>query len=249
MLRGSDSSQDNFIYYLNPDDDTITAFQFAAEYKLAALTPITFQDEVALIDIVSVNNVIYILKYYSLTQKYMVEAFVEDYPATYIKFDSIQSANMAASGIVSGLERLEGYTVQVIYQNQDFGQYLVNAGSITVHNPDAIVDTVFVGLLYDLSFRSMYLFVDSAASSLMKNQSRIYVDYYNSIDFSINGNLVPYQNFADIQAGLPLQPQTDTAIVSPVTGWNRFETISITQTSPFDVQILALGYQIEYAVI
>lgn len=249
LLRGSDSSQDNFIYFLNPDDDTITAFQFAAEYKLAALTPITFQSDVQLIDIVSVDNVIYILKYYNLTNKYYVEAFVEAYPATYVKFDSVEQASMASSGLITGLDRFNGYTIQVVYQNQDFGQYLVSAGQVTVDNPDEIADTVFVGLLYEVDFESMYLFAGSAASPLKKNQSRIYVDYYQSLDFEINGKLVPYQNFEDIQAGLPLQPQTDTAIISPVTGWNRFESISITQSSPFDLQVLAIAYQIELAVI
>lgn len=41
LLRSTDLSQDNFIYFLN-SDNTLTAFQFAHEVNLAALTPITF---------------------------------------------------------------------------------------------------------------------------------------------------------------------------------------------------------------
>ena len=44
LLRGTDISQDNFIYFMNDSDDTLTAFQFATEIKLAALTPVTFQE-------------------------------------------------------------------------------------------------------------------------------------------------------------------------------------------------------------
>ncbi len=249
LLRGSDTSQDNFIYLLNPDDNTISAFQFASEYKLAALTPIVFQDEVDLIDIVTVDNVVYILKFYNLTNKFIVEAFTDDVPSTFVKIDSVQNATMQTTGVVTGLERFNGYTVEVIYQNQDFGEYLVSGGSITVNNPDENSGTVSVGLLYDVDIRTMYLFAGSAASPLMKNISRIYVDYYQSLDFEINGTLVPYQNFLDIQAGLPLEPQTDTAIISPVNGYSRYETISITQSSPFDLQILAIAYQIDMAVI
>ena len=249
LLRGSDTSQDNFIYYLNPVDNTITTFQFAYEYKLAALTPVTFQDEVELIDIVTIDNFVYVLKFYNLTNQFIVEQLTEDFPSTFVKFDSVEEATMESSGLVTGLDRFDGYTVQVVYQNQDYGQYLVSGGEITVDNPDEIADTVFIGLLYDVDIRTMYLFGGSAASPLMKNQSRIYVDYYQSLDFYINGKLIPYQNFEDIQAGLPLLPQTDTAIVSPVTGWNRYETISITQSSPFDLQILAIAYQIGVAVI
>ncbi len=131
---------------------------------------------------------------------------------------------------------------------------MVEGGQITVNNPEEIADTVFVGLLYDVAIIPMYPFADVAAAPFMKNLNRIYVDYFESLDFRINGKLVPYQNFADIQAGLPLQPQTDTAIISPVSGWNRSikgvnDAVVITQSSPFDLQILAIGYQIEVAVI
>lgn len=246
LLRGSDSTQDNFIYFLNPDDDTITAFQFASEYKLAALTPFTFPVNVQLIDIVSINNVIYVLKYYDLTQTFTIEQLDQS-----IKIDSQQNANMAADGLVTGLDRFDGYTVQVVYENQDFGQYEVVNGEITVDNQDEIVDTVQIGMLYDVEIRTMYPFAGSAAMPFFKNLTRIYIDYFESLNFRINGTLVPYQNFADIQAGLPLVPQTGTEIFAPVSGWQRFDrdAIVITQSSPFDLQILSIGYQIEYAVI
>lgn len=248
LLRGSDTSQDNFVYYINPDN-TLTTFQFATEYKLAALTPAVFQPNVQLIDIVSIDNAIYILKFYALTEQYTIEVFDDT-----SRIDCNFNAAMQSSGLVTGLSLLNGYTVQVIYQGQDFGEYLVQNGQITVTNPMGIADTVMIGLLYDLAIVPMYPFAGATLSPLKKQVTRIYVDYYQSLDFSINGKLVPYQNFADIQAGLPLTPQTDTAIVSPFLGWNRFDNfgspiISITQSSPFDLQILGIGYQIASAVI
>lgn len=249
LLRGSDSSQDNFIYYLNPTDSTLTAFQFASEYKLAALTPVVFQESVILVDIVTVDNEVYLLKFYDLTNTYAIERFVES-----IKIDSSREADMDAQGLVTGLSMFNGYTVQVVYRNQDFGRYLVEGGEITVNNPDEIADTVSIGLLYDAELIPMYPFAGPKAAPFFKNLNRIYVDYLESLNFFINGKLVPYQNFADIQAGLPLQPQTDTAIIAPVSGWNRNirgvnDAVVITQSSPFDLQILAIAYQIEVAFI
>lgn len=249
LLRGSDQSQDNFVYFLNPSDNTLTSFQFAEEYKLAALTPVSFQDDVELVDIVSINNEIFLLKNYALTDVLAIEKFDET-----VKIDSYRNASMASSGLVTGLDMFEGYTVQVVYQNQDFGEYLVEDGEISVDNPLEISDTVVVGMLYDVEIRPMYPFSGSVNSPFFKNLSRIYVDYYQSLDFTINGKLVQYQNFADIQAGLPLQPQTDTAVFSPVSGWGRNvsglnDAIVIRQSSPFDLQILGISYQIDTAVI
>ncbi len=246
LLRGTDVSQDNFIYFLNDSDDTLTAFQFASEIKLAALTPVVFQENVQLIDIVTVNNFVYILKYYTLTQEYTIERFET---GTYI--DSAETQFMLASGLITSLDRFEGYVIQVVYNDQDYGQYLVVNGQVTVHNPLESEGQVRVGLLYDVEIKPMYPFYSATSSPFEKQLSRIYIDYYQSLNFFINGDLVQYQSFQDIQLGLPLIPRTDTAIYSPVSGYSRFddEAIVITQSSPFDLQILSIGYQLDMAVI
>lgn len=246
LLRGSDVSQDNFIYLQNPDN-TLTAFQFATEIKLAALTPVVFDENVGLIDIVSVENFVYILKYYTLTAQFTIERL-----DTGVFIDSQQNFFMSSNGLITGLDRFNGYIVQVIYQNQDYGNdYLVTEGEITVHNPLMNSGTVQVGLLYQVEIVPMYPYYSATSAPFEKHLERIYIDYYLSLDFQINGILVNYQNFQDIQLGLPLVPQTDTAIFSPVSGYNRFDdmAIVITQSSPFDLQILSIGYQIDMAVI
>jgi hypothetical protein len=244
LLRGSDTSQDNFIYFLNPNDDTITAFQFAAEYKLAALTPIEFQDNVQLIDIATINNVVHILKYYQLTQQYTIETFDD---TQYV--DGAFLATMNSAGVVTGLSLLNGYTVQVVFQDQDYGQYLVTGGTITVYNPNGVSGNVTIGLLYDVEITPMYFYATPVASPFKKYITRIYVDYYNSLDFYINDILVPYQTYDNIMAGEPLMPMTDTAIIDPVLGYDRFSTFSITQSSPFPLVITGLAYQVEASVI
>ena len=246
LLRGTDISQDNFIYFLNDSDNTLTAFQFASEIKLAALTPVVFQEDVQLIDICTVNNFVYILKYYSLSQEFTIERFDD------INFiDSSSNYLMDSNGLIFLPDYLNGYMAQVIFENQDFGQYLVTNSGIDVFNPNNLEGIAQVGLLYNVEIIPMYPFVSSTASPFEKILSRVYIDYYQSLNFMVNGILVKYQSFHDIQLGLPLLPRTDTFIYAPVEGYNRFdsEAIVITQSSPFDLQILSIGYQIDSAVI
>lgn len=270
LLRGTDNSQDNFIYYLN-DDATLTSFQFASEYKLAALSPLGFQgygillteddqpildesdqpleteqDEqtVTVVDLVSINNQIYFLKLYNITGVYALEKFAPD-----IKLDSYQTKQMADTGLITGLTLLNGYTVTVYFQDQDYGEYTVVDGQIVVKNPLNYEGTAYVGLLYDVDLRAMFIFAGQNQSNFFKQITRIYVDYYNSLDFEVNDTLVPYQEYEEIQAGLNLVPKTGTAIVDPVLGWNRFQTFSITQSSPFDLQILGIAYEVDEALI
>lgn len=257
LLRGEDASQDNYIYLLNYDDDTITAFQFAqsGQQRLAALTPIVFQRDdddnpiVEIQDITTIDNEIYILKYYRLTRQFMIERFNPQW-----KLDCYRITDMV-DNVISGLDELIGYDVQVIYQDQDYGEYTVaDDGTVTIENNDLISGSVIVGLLYDVEIKPMYLYGGQMVSPLFKQYTRIYVDYYQSINFYINDTLVDYLDFSNYtivngSGEIPIVPQTGTAIIDVVRGWERFDTLTITQRSPYDLQILSIGYQISHAVI
>lgn len=250
MVRGSDASQDNFLYFINPSDHTITSFQFSYEQGLAALTPITFQKDangdptVQLVDLVVIDNYLYVLKYLTLSNRFVIDVMVMNaFIDTYI------DTSMPLSGVITGLELYEGYNVQVVYQNQDLGEYLVSGGTITVLNPNEIADTVFVGFLYDVELVPMYIFAGAMGSPLYKRISKIYVDYENSLDFQINGLQIPFQYFQAIQDEEPLEPRSDTANIDPVMGWERYGVLRITQSAPFDLQITGIAYFVDIAAI
>lgn len=253
LVQGDAISQDNFIYFLNPDN-TITTFQFASEYKLAALTPMEFNHRfppgtsnpypVSVLDICSVNNEAYILKQYPNNGNYTLE-FIDDT----VRMDCVIASNMDSAGVITGLDELNGYKVQVLWNGQDYGSAIVASGTVTVYNPLGNVGAVQVGLLYDVELRPMYIFAGANESDYFKNISSIYVDYDNSLNFYIDGVLVPYQTFAQVQAQLPPVPATGTAINRPVNGYNRFQTFSITQTAPFDLQVLGIMYQVEAVIV
>lgn len=243
LLRGSATSQDNFIYYLN-QDYSMLAFQFAQEFNLAALTPIEFQDNVQVVDIVTINNQVYIIKYYSLTSQYILETMDET-----VNCDGCITVSIPSNGIVTGLDDLVGYRVNVFYDGQDYGDYTVDeSGQITVKNKGN-TGSAQVGLIYDVEIVPMYVYAGAMATDYYKNISKIFIDYFDSYDFFINGKQVTFQSFDDIQAGLPITPQSGRAISYPVQGWNQDYVFSITQSSPFDLTISAIAYQISAAII
>lgn len=249
LIRGTDSSQDNFVYLLN-SDNTITAFQFAMQGGLAAFTPFVFEEDedgnsiINTLDIFTINNEVYLLKYYVLSEKYAIEKLQQEY-----KIDSYLDLTMSIDGEVLGLQLLEGYTVSVLFDSQDYGQYLVQNGKINVFNPNQDSGVVQVGLIYPFEIRTMYIYAGSNKSNWEKHLTEINIDYYQSLDFYINGKLVPYQTFSNTQQQLPPVPQTGTAVYYPVRGWNRFDTVTITQNAPFDIQILAIDYQVSAQIV
>ncbi|WP_218814585.1 hypothetical protein [Rickettsiella endosymbiont of Dermanyssus gallinae] len=243
LLRGTDTSQDNFIYFLNPDH-SITVFQFAHEINLAALTPISVQEQVQIQDIVSINNTIYLLKIYGNSQQTVLEKMDEN-----VKIDGYEIKQLPESGLIEGLNRFEDISVQVIFNNQDYGIYPVKEGKIQVNNLEKNSGACFVGLLYPVEIRPMYFYAGSSHADLMKQTTKIYVEYFQSLNFYINDQLVNYQVFTDIQQGKNLTTRSGTAITVPILGWNRDKTFVIKQNAPFDLNITAIAYQVTATMI
>jgi len=164
---------------------------------------------------------------------------------------------MSQLSLISGLDHLNGYYAEITFDNQDYGQSLdvngnpapVTGGVCYVFNPNGAYGHVTVGLIYNVQLSPMYVFAGAEGADYYKQITRIYVDYYLSLDFEINGVTVPYQNFIRIQDGIPLEPLTGTAVFPAVSGWNRFYTFNITQESPFDLQVTSIAYQIDAKII
>ena len=268
LLRGSSSTQDNFIYFVNTNN-TITTFQFAYAAKLAALTQTQFQLDsngnptVQILDIVSVNNIIYFLKYYPTPGQYALETFSDNVWLdgwTMNQSGTNTPLNLQSSGLVTGLSQFNGLNVDAVYQNQDFGVSMqmingnlvpapVMGGQAYFYNPNGLTGNITVGYMYPWYARTMYLFAGANESNYYKQITRMFIDYYHTLGLYINGTLVNYQNYADIMAGLPLQYQTGTAIIDSFRGWDRFSTIELSQNVPFDCQVTAIAYQIDAAIV
>lgn len=264
LVRGNVISQDNYIFYLNTDG-SITCFQFAAEDGLAALTPLVFAQGVQVYDICSVNNEIFLLKHYPSSSTTTLEKFVPDDTTDTIvspMMDGYITATMT-NGAVSGLNNFNGYVVCAISSNAmsgafNYGEATVSGGAVQF---DTIAsDSVYLGIIYDTKIIPMYLYAGQNEADYFKNISRIYVDYLDSLDFYVDNTFVNYQSFILPMPGgsmtyPPLLPQTGTAVVSSVNGWynpinlDRSTTFSITQHSPFDLQIVSISYQIQSVIM
>lgn len=248
LQRATNNEQSNYIYYLN-SDSSIISFQFNSEFRdknlqFGSLTPLTFAQDIEVLDIISINNVVYFLKKYPLTGIYTIEHFDSTY-----KLDGTIQATMNSVGVVTGLSDFNGYTVNAFFQGQDFGRYEVEGGEITVFNPLGLSGAISIGILYDTRVVPMFIYYGAQGVDMMKKITRVFVDYYQSLNFEVNGQTQPYLNFLQIQDSNFLPLQDGTAIVNVVRGYERNGTIEITQSSPYDLTIVAIRYQAKAVII
>ncbi len=252
IQRGTDSSQDNFIYFLNVDG-TLTSFQFDTSYGLAALTPIVFdsslqpenvQGTVSIVDVLTLNNQIIFLKYYSVSEEFELEMFTDG-----VWIDGYFTLTMGANGVLTGLDDYDGYMIDVFYNSGDYGVYLVEDGTVTVISPPPEGTAVIVGLPYDVVLNTMYIYAGATMMDAMKKITKIYVDYYNSLNFYVQGVLVPFQTFANVQSGDPLVPLTGQYLIGSADGWLQQQVITLNQTAPFPLTIQSISYQVTACLI
>lgn len=149
---------------------------------------------------------------------------------------------------VSGLDHLEGETVQVLADGASHPNRIVSDGTITL---DDYYSQVNVGLGYTARLKSNDL---EGAPGTMSSQgktkrvSKVMVNLYKSIGFQI-GTDIKMDNIPFRTSAMP----TDEAIplftgfkeVTFPSGWDKTKQIIIEQTQPLPLHVLSLAIEME----
>lgn len=265
LIIGTSSSQDNFITYLNKDKQ-LCNFQFSNEVGLAAVTPFKMEGEV--LGITEVDNNIFLLKRLIETDTYTLEVMATDIQTPLNKhsnsfseelsydifIDSASQNKILPDNKVVNLKFYEGYSVRAVTFDengflQDLGEYNVKDGAISIINYKGTNKNVIIGFTYDVEIIPMYFYLGPNNSTVVKTVSQVTVEYYNSLDFYIENELVKYQYFKDISNGVGLNYKNGFKEINLLKGHNRYSTFRIHQRSPFNLCITSINYKITGAYI
>lgn len=153
----------------------------------------------------------------------------------------------APTTTITGLSHLEGETVTVKADGYYIGDYEVDLGKIEL---DVEVTDTEVGFRYDVEIKPMPVNVNTEFGSLIfskKRIPRVFVDYYESLGILVDGTVIKYLEFGD--PGLFDPPVPKTGIYEHInlsdTAWDRRQAPVLTQTAPFPMLVLAVGYEVD----
>lgn len=229
------------------DDNSLVIFQLSQPLNIAGWTPYTVIDDVTILDIDSDGTSLLFLTKYQKTQTYMLESL--DLSAQSF-VDSAIAVSLPVSSTpatITGLEVFNGYTVSVGNAQEHLGDYLVAGGEITLNNAVEHAFEGFVGFFYVPVLEPMDLVEVANYNYAFKAVNTVYVDYQDSLAIIVNGQEIPYQNFESIESGAQLSLQSGTFELFDQKGWERFQSIVITQTKPVRMEIISLAYSINNA--
>lgn len=140
--------------------------------------------------------------------------------------------------VVSGLEALEGYTVQVIADGAVHPDKIVSGGEITL---DYEANIVQVGLGYDKRVKTLPLDKETQGGSIMhymKTRNKIYIRIIDSAKPIINGTRPP-ERFPATPMNTMQPPKTEDIQVSD-SGWDQYATVEVVQDLPLPLTISAI---------
>ena len=251
-LKGRSDSDANFLFLVNGDvvkriDETlpvgtITSFQTIGEQNIQAWTPI-----------VSKNGVFKRISAVGETLFFIVERTIEGEVLQYLEkadFDLLNDSSLTFSFgspqiVVSGLDHLEGEEVNIIADGFVVTPQVVQSGQITVENAASVFE---IGLDVKTEIRIMPINVSGESGSLLtipKRIPRYFIDLFESQGVEVNGILIPNLLFSEEFIEDPLPLVSDLFEISNLSGWDRRQTITLTQNGPFKMTVLGIGYEVD----
>ena len=236
VSKGTESSDANYVYILN-ENGTLTVFNTMAAEEVLAFT----RWESALIrSIAVVSDLLYLLVERTIDEQ---TAYYVEVESNAILMDAATSTTVGGSDTLTGLDHLEGETVDVKADGAYMGTEVVTGGQITI---DRDADVIQAGIPYAPLVQTMPLNIglNSGPNAMSKKKIlRAGIHLFESNGVVING-----QRLADRTMGVdqfdPPTPQTGLKRIT-LLGWSLEAFLTVTQDTPFPMTVLSLGSEVK----
>lgn len=168
--------------------------------------------------------------------------YVEYLDSTLNQDSALSGTVTGSSTSVTGLDHLEGETVQILIDDAVYPTQTVTNGAITVSLPSSFGSkTIEIGLGFTSTIKTMKPEAGSQAGTAQgrkKRYNEVSVRLLNSVGVTINGDQLPFRTSAD-EMGEPIPAFTGDKRVTNL-GWDREGQITIQQTQPLPLTVLSI---------
>jgi hypothetical protein len=239
IQKGSTTDDADYLFFVN-EDGTLVIYQTLKEQNVAAWTLSTTEGYFK--KIVAVGSDIYFLVQRQVYSKIYVYLEKLDWDL-YMDCATTQTFGVPTTH-VTGLDYIDEFTVNALSDGfvQPAGRVVYGAFDV-----EDAGTTITIGIPYTPLIQPNAVNVMSQQGPTMyikKRIPRIFIDYYESLGIYVNGDVIPYRTFDDATGEL-VDPITDVYEYLNLQGWNRRESVIITQNDPLPMTILAVGYEVE----
>jgi len=238
VRNATSTNEGNRLLIVNEEDGSIACYTLLRAEEVVAPTEWTTNG-----DFISVGV--------DISDTYVVtKRNINGSDAYYVElFDDTLTLDCAVKGTtgstITGLSFLEGEEVKAIRDGIVEADKTVSSGEITLST--AATTSYQVGLNYSPLVVTLPVEPRLASGPLRAFKKRILEinsEHFESFSVTINGEQVAFRQFGEDNLDIPIQPFTGIKTSGPLLGFVNEGKITISQTVPLQMNILALDYKI-----
>ncbi len=236
--RGDENIDANYAYFVN-NDGTILVYNVLGAEGVTGFTLWEFEEFDA-IDIAVVNDEVFGL-------------FSRGSTSYIVRFDSGRVTDFSVKaappvgGVFTGLDHLNGLTVDIVGDGAYEGQAVVSGGSVTVDDTKTSTE---VGLNFTPIIETMPLNLplqNGPNFAEPKKINRVTIDYFESLGIIVNSSSGSRARIVSKTMGLDVfsnpTPETDRKDIW-LMGWDNVATVTLTQEEPMPMTVLSIAVEV-----
>lgn len=236
--RGDDEVDANYAYFVN-SDGTILVYNVLGAEGVTGFTKWEFE-QFGAVDITVVNDEVFGL-------------FQEGSDSYIVRFGSDRVTDFGVKkappvgGVFTGLDHLEGLTVDIVGDGAYEGQAVVSSGQVTVDDTKTLTE---VGLNFTPLVETMPLNIplqNGPNFAEPKKINRVTIDYFESLGVIVSNSSGDRARVTSKTMGLDVfsdpTPETDRKDIWLV-GWDNVATVTLTQEEPMPMTILSIAVEV-----
>jgi hypothetical protein len=247
LLSGTQSDDANWVFFVNNDGNGVILNTLRAQ-DITGFT--RWENTGDIKGVCVVDEDLYLIAERTINSATV--KFLERWNFDHKMDASIKIAPTASQTVLTGLDYLEGETVQIVADGVVLQERDVSGGSITLESSETGYTSVEVGLNFSIELKPMPLNtnVGSGQNQMrLKRVVRINSRVYQSSGVYVNGNAVPIRAFgAAPDTPLDNPPDVLTGIIDDIygtDGWTREEVPVFTVPDPTPFHIQMIEFEVE----
>jgi len=247
LLTGTQSDDANWLFFVNADGNGTILNTLRAQ-DITGFT--RWENDGAIKGVCVVDEDLYLITERTINS--VVVKFLERWDFTYKMDASTKFTPTASQTVLTGLDNLEGQTVQIVADAVVLQPRAVSSGSITLEATETGYTNVEVGLNFAIELKPMPVNTNIGSGQnqmRIKRIVRINARVYETSGVYVNGNAVPIRAFgAAPDTPLDNPPDQLTGIIEDIydiNGWTREEMPLFTVPDPTPCHIQMIEYEVE----
>ena len=238
IRRATSTEEADRLFIVNGSDGTMTCFSLLRSQQVVAPSSLTTTGQFQSVG-VDVDTV------YTVVKRTVNSAdvyYVEVFDNTLHTDSAVYSASAASTGAAT---HLEGVAVDVIVDGNVQSQKTVASGSITFDR--ASTSNFEIGIPFTITVKTMPCEPRLQSGNLKGFKKRILevnAEVFQSQAMSVNGQLVAFRQFGEDVLDSSVSKFTGVKKVGPLLGFTDEGAITVSQTVPLDLTLLALDYKV-----